>query len=377
MQIELIIFAIIIFTYGLFTTVAIIGIGRLISLQKTKGRGFNPKFISIVVSFKNEEKNLKEFISEIVKQQYPKDKFELIMIDDCSDDQSYHIAKQQLSSSNITYQLHKQETHKGKKHNLDLAIQKTNGEIIVTTDADVVSRNAQWLNTINSYFSHQKTDLLIMPIDYVDSETTLGFFQILENIALTAYTAGFAGINKPFLCNGANLAFSKQSFETINGYQSHAHVSSGEDVFLLEDIKKLKGSNIQYGLSKELIAYTKTQSSLKDLFNQRVRWAYKAKYNSNLLNSGLGLLIILSNLVFLAWFVALAKQSVFTPYLSIFATAKIFFDFLLLLLASVFLRRTKFLSGLIFFESIYWLYALIIGTCSLFWKPNWKGKKIS
>lgn len=377
MQIELIIFAIIIFTYGLFTTTAIIGIGRLIRLQKVKRNEYNPKLISIVVSFKNEEKNLKPFISEITKQHYPKDKFELIMIDDCSDDQSYNLAEHQLSNSDITYQLHQQTSHKGKKHNLGFAIQKSNGEIIVTTDADVLYRNPNWLSTINTYFSNQKTDLLIMPIDYIDSKTILGTFQILENIALTAYTIGFSGINKPFLCNGANLAFTKNSFHAVNGYQSHSHISSGEDVFLLEDIKKLKDSEIRYGLSKELIVYTNTQNTLKDLFNQRVRWAYKAKYNSNTINSSLGLLIILSNLIFLAWFVALVKQSVFIPYLSIFALAKVFFDFLLLFLASSFLNRTRILVGLVFFESIYWLYALIIGTCSLFWKPNWKGKRIS
>ena len=377
MQIELILFAIIIFTYGLFTTTAIIGIGRLVRFKRLKNNEFNPKLISIVVSFKNEEENIRTFIAEINKQEYPKDKFELIMFDDCSDDQSYNIAKQQLSSSTITHQLHKQETHKGKKCNLGLAIQKANGEIIVTTDADVIVRNSQWLNTINSYFSRQKTDLLIMPIDYIDTKTTLGFFQILENIALTAYTAGFAGINKPFLCNGANLAFLKNSFQTVNGYETHSHISSGEDVFLLEDIKKLKGANIQYGLSKELIVYTNTQNTLKDIFNQRVRWAYKAKYNSNVVNSSLGLTVILSNLIFLAWFVALVKQSVFIPYLSIFAISKVFFDFLLLFLASIFLNRSRFLVGLVFFESIYWVYALIIGTCSLFWKPNWKGKRVS
>ena len=62
--------------------------------------------------------------------------------------------------------------------------------------------------------------MLIMPVDF---ETTTGFlsqFQILENIALTGITAGFSGIKMPFMCNGANLAFKKEVYETVNGYHN-------------------------------------------------------------------------------------------------------------------------------------------------------------
>ena len=72
----------------------------------------------------------------------------------------------------------------------------------------------------------------------------LSSFQITENIALTAITAGFCGINRPFMCNGANLAFTKHAYIEVNGYSNNFHISSGEDVFLLEDLKKLDSQRI-------------------------------------------------------------------------------------------------------------------------------------
>jgi len=219
--------------------------------------------------------------------------------------------------------------------------------------------------------------MLVMPIDFENQSGLLAKFQIMENLALTAITAGYSGIQKPFMCNGANLAFKKDAYRLVNGYQSHLHLSSGEDVFLMEDLKKLAPEAIHYGLIRTLIVKTKPVTNFNNLFQQRIRWASKAKYNSNNLNLFAGFIILATNLLFLALFVAILKKSVIIPYLSIFVLAKFVFDFLLLFLASNFLGRTKQILWLIPFECIYWLYALIVGIGSLFLKPKWKGKKIN
>lgn len=377
MQIELFIFSLVIVAYGTFTTLAIIGLGKLKHVPVLPKYNLPREFISIIISARNEEKNIKDCILQIIKQNYPKEDFELIMIDDASTDNTFEFAKQILDESSLNYQLIKQVEHQGKKKNIAQAIEASKGSIIITSDADVSYRNPNWLITISNYFWTHDPNLLIMPVDFVTQRGILPAFQIIENIALTGITAGYTGTNKPFMCNGANLAFKKSVYTSVNGYNSHMHISSGEDVFLLEDIKKLPKSSIHYFLSRALIVKTKPQTDLKDFFSQRVRWAYKAKYNSNGLNMLAGIIILLANLIFIALFVAILKKSVFTPYLSIFAIAKLLFDFLLLFLASVFLGRVKYIWWLIPFECIYWLYALTIGTASLFLKPYWKGKKIS
>ena len=218
--------------------------------------------------------------------------------------------------------------------------------------------------------------MLIMPVDFETESGTLPAFQIIENIALTAITAGYAEINKPFMCNGANLAFTKKAYEKAGGYQSHINISSGEDVFLMEGIKKTHPNGIHYVLSKALIVKTKAQITYQSFFNQRLRWAYKAKYNSNVLNLSAGFLILMANLLIPALLVAILNKSAIIPYLSIFVLVKFVFDFLLLFLASNYLGRLNYLIWIIPFQCVYWLYALIIGLCSLVVKPYWKDKKI-
>ena len=247
MLIELYIFAFALISYGFLITLAIIGFNKLNRTIEASKHPLN-LFISIIVSARNEEQTIKDFIYEIIKQNFPKTNFELIIIDDYSNDNTYELAKETLEKSGIKYKLIKQDIHCGKKKNLALAIDKSKGDIIITTDADVIYRHPNWLKSISTYFSALSPNMLIMPVDFKSESDLLSRFQITENIALTGITAGYAGIQKPFMCNGANLAFKKNIYEEVKGYQSHIHISSGEDVFLLESFAKLDTKLIHYVL---------------------------------------------------------------------------------------------------------------------------------
>jgi poly-beta-1,6-N-acetyl-D-glucosamine synthase len=373
--IELYIFTIAILAYGIFITLAIIGFGRLSAPLKIKENS-KDFFISIIASAKNEAENIIQFITELEKQSYPKQKFELIIIDDHSSDNTFSLALETLKKSTLNYQLIKKDRHFGKKRNLTDAINLSKGSVIITTDADVTERHKDWLATIAVHFTMYDPNLLIMPIDYIGNRGLLTAFQIVENFALSAITAGFTGIKRPFLCNGANLAFSKSAFNSVSGYTNHVNISSGEDVFLLEDLKKLDANSIQYGLKQELIVKTKAVSTIKVFFEQRIRWAYKSKYNPNSLNLFASFIIVITNLLFVALLAAIYKKSVIIPYLSIFIVAKLIFDFLLLFLAANFLGRKKYIVWFLPFELLYWLYSIIIAIASLFVKPYWKGIKV-
>lgn len=376
MQLELILFSIIIIAYGIIITLAIVGINYLNISRTNNSKLLEPPFISIILSFRNESNNAHAFINEIIKQSYNKDFFELILVDDFSDDNSYEIFESTLKQTDLKFTLIKQTQHRGKKHNLAQAIEIANGTIIVTTDADVNFRHKNWLSTIATYFENNKPNALVMPIDFEEPKNIISLFQVTENLALTGITAGFCGINKPFLCNGANFAFLKEAYQKVGGYLSHISISSGEDVFLLEDLKKIDASKIHYGFNNELIVNTKAIETIPEFLNQRLRWAGKSKYNSNLFSQTFGFIIIVANLLFLTIGVSYIKNLPITPYLSIFALTKLIFDFLLLFLASKFLGKTKYLWFIIPFECVYWLYAIIVGIGSMFIKPTWKGIKV-
>jgi len=377
MLFELSILLALMFTYCTFILMAVFGIYKLNKTKlKVSHSHYNYSFVSIIVSIKNESVNAKAFIHEIEKQTYSKEHFELIIIDDFSNDNSFEIFKEILEESDINYKIFRKTSHFGKKRNVSEAINKAIGTIIITTDADVVYRDANWLTTIVNYFQKNNPSLLIMPIDYILDSGILSNFQMTENLALTGITAGFCGIHKPFLCNGSNLAFTKSAFNSVGGYSNHIDVSSGEDVFLLEDLKRIDIKAIHYSWQQELIVKTKTVNFIFDLLNQRIRWAKKFKQNPNVLNFVFGFILICASLIYVFLPIAILNQSLITPYLLIFCCSKLILDFLLLFLTSKFFGKTKHLLYLFPFEFLYWLYAILVGFGALFIKPTWKGVKV-
>lgn len=370
------IFGILIIAYGFVITIAMLGWSRL-SYFKADMKEQHHTRVSIVIPAKNEASNIVHCVKELVAQAYPEQLFEIVVVDDASEDNTWQVISEYAASQPAKIVLLRQSAHAGKKQCLTEAIAQCTGDLVITSDADMFGRSQYWLQTIVAYYEAHRPKMIIMPLSYQLGSSFLNRFQVTENTALAGVTGGYAGMHRAFLCNGANLAFEKDAFISVGGYSSHSHIASGEDVFLLEDIKKKYSSRaIQYLFSRQAIAKTYSVAGFRDLFNQRLRWAYKAKYSTNKLNALVGFIVVAANLVFPALFVGLIERSPLISYLSIFAMAKVVFDFLLLFLASDFLGVRPVLIFVVPFECIYWIYATVVGLSSVLVKPTWKNRKI-
>ena len=78
-----------------------------------------------------------------------------------------------------------------------------------------------------------------------------------------------------FMANGANMAFSKQAFLAVKGYEGNFHHPSGDDMFLIEKMKLAFPNQIQFVKSTEATVYTKAKPDWSSLMQQRLRWASK------------------------------------------------------------------------------------------------------
>lgn len=370
------VFGILIIAYGFVITIAMLGWSRLSYFRADMKETHHTK-VSVVIPAKNEAANIVHCVKELLDQGYPAHLLEVIVVDDASEDNTWQVISGYAASREGRIILMRQRMHAGKKQCLADAIAQCSGELVITSDADMFGRSQYWLQTIVSYYEAHRPKMIILPLSYELGSSVLNRFQVTENTALAGITGGYAGMHRAFLCNGANLAFEKEAFLSVGGYSSHSHIASGEDVFLLEDIKKAYSSKaVQYLFSRQAIAKTYSVTGIRDLFHQRLRWAYKAKYSSNKLNALIGFIVVAANLVFPALFVGLIERSPLISYLSIFAMAKVVFDFLLLFLASDFLGVRPVLVFLVPFECIYWIYATVIGLSSILVKPTWKNRKI-
>lgn len=82
------------------------------------------------------------------------------------------------------------------------------------------------------------------------------------------------------MCNGANLAYTKKTFEEVGGFTGIDNIASGDDMLLMHKIYKRYPEKIMFLKSQEAIVQTQPVNSVRGFFNQRIRWASKAsKYD--------------------------------------------------------------------------------------------------
>jgi len=332
----------------------------------------SPVPVSIIICARNEEKNIVLCLRSVLLQQYPANLMQIILINDASTDATVSRAESVLKDSGISYRIISNAQQKGKKQSISYAMQFADNALIVLRDADTFTTSQLWLSTVSEFWQTKHSDLIIAPVAIAHNFGILWAMQAVENNILTMLAGGSTFYQKPFLCSGANLAFTKTIFERTNGYSSHLNVASGDDVLFMEDVKKIKGAKIDYLRSADAIVHTYPCYSFSDLLKQKIRWASKFKQNRNKLNLLIAMLSFAVNLGWLFFLVYAYAAPGHKALCLTFIFYKLLFDILLLFLAARFIRN----KGLWWFAlpvgCIYPIYACMVGAASVFIKPKWK-----
>lgn len=328
--------------------------------------------VSVIIAAKNEEENIISCLQSIVSQTYPNELFEIIVVDDGSNDQTYHLSDKFLSNSKISYRLIKNHQSIGKKQSIRKAVSESKGTLIVTRDADTFTTSNEWLAGIVNYYSISNKEFIIGPIAISPQHSLLSSFQETETKVLTVFTGAAVYFNTPFLCNGANLAFTKDLFYRTNSYENHLHLASGDDVLFLEEVRHLNKNCIGYLKNENCIVYTYPQKDLKSLFEQKARWSGKIFRSRNFLNWLTASIIAICNFTWLLAFI----YFVFDPKNSIlalfFVFSKLLIDILLVFLASRFVKTGINWALLLVTGFLYPVYSLIVTLAAVFTRPKWK-----
>jgi cellulose synthase/poly-beta-1,6-N-acetylglucosamine synthase-like glycosyltransferase len=236
-------------------------------------------FVSIVVPFRNERDNLKNLLDQLSRQSYPIELMEVIFVDDFSDDGGREVIRNYPGLQCLYKVITLKDTgmrEGSKKRALETGIREAQGELIITTDADI-SFGTLWVNSIENYYRRTGCKLIWGPVLY---KAVPGFwkgFYSLDFTGLVASAAGAAGIQKAFMCNGANMAFQKSAYDETGGYKGNERFLSGDDVFLLHKVKKRYGNDqVSFIKDPDAVVTTDPPQSLAGFINQRSRWASKS-----------------------------------------------------------------------------------------------------
>lgn len=98
------------------------------------------------------------------------------------------------------------------------------------------------------------------------------------------------------MCNGANLAYTREVFEEVNGFAGNENVASGDDEFLMHKIAKKYPDKVFFNPVFDAIVRTASQENLTHFYQQRRRWASKWKHYDNWQVSALAVFVFLANL---------------------------------------------------------------------------------
>jgi cellulose synthase/poly-beta-1,6-N-acetylglucosamine synthase-like glycosyltransferase len=329
-------------------------------------------FASVVIPVRNEAENLPNLLNSLLKQTYPKKCFEVIIIDDNSTDNSLvnlYNFKENNQKLNIKI-LTSQPKYAGayKKQALAQGIEFAKGEIILQTDADVILP-PRWIERMVNNFEDE-TVLVAGPVRYM-TKNMFTEMQALELAGLVGLSASGFAMNRPFLCNGANMAFRKSVFEKIGGYEGINHIASGDDLLLLQKIQVVYPGCSSFAWSADVIVDTYPCESISGWWMQRRRWVSKSLAYLNFST-------ILTH--FIAYFYHIGLIGIFfigEDWLLILVIwlTKIGADAIFLNHVCQFLGRKKWLRWLLVAESIYPIYVMLIGLITIFLKKyEWKGR---
>jgi poly-beta-1,6-N-acetyl-D-glucosamine synthase len=328
--------------------------------------------VTVIICARNERYNIGLCLKTLAYQDYPKAMLELILVDDHSSDKTIAAAEEVLSESGITYRILKNSERLGKKLSITRAIALAANPIIVLRDADTYATSKNWLRSISDFYQLTQADLIIAPVTFAGRHGFLHALQAIENRLLTMLTAGSAYFNKAFLCNGANLVFTKSIFGKVGGYKSHLHIESGDDILFMEDVKKQPDARIAFLNSDEAAVETYSQRRVKNLLRQRTRWASKFRFNRNPLNLLLAILTFSANAGFIVSICFLFTGGQARQSALLFLIFKLSIDILLLFLATGFKPGKNLRAYVIPVAFVYPLYAVTVAFLSLFANPGWK-----
>lgn len=364
-----VVFGIILGSYCLVLLVMLFGWLR-IRRQTMPVRGGEVPGISVIVAVRNEEENIGPLIQSLGSVSYPKDKYEVIIVDDHSVDGTRALAESLVRNFSNMKLIALPDGKEGKKQGLGFGIQQSKFDVIATTDADCrFSKN--WLQCMSFYFEDSGTRMVSGAVKLTSDHSFFYRLQSAEFITLVGSGAAAIGLGHPVMCNGANLAFRKEVFKEVAGYDGNAHIPSGDDEYLMRKVFKRYPRGIRFLNFYEGVVSSSPQRTLKDFFHQRVRWASKWKRNTDLVTRILAVFIFLSHISFLALVVRNAQGLDGSLGLVL---SKIFLEGVFFFWIGRFLDRGFDIPAFLVWQLLYPIYVTVIGLSSLMTGYQWKNR---
>lgn len=348
----------------------------------TTDHSYKPvSFFSIIIPARNEEDNIRECLLSIFKNNYPKDLYEVIVINDESTDNTEDIIRSfqkqhpNLRLLQMRELLQGQKINAYKKKAIEAAISRASGKWIITTDADcIVPEN--WLASFDNYIQQSGKKFIAAPVAFIDDHTFLGRFQCLDFLSLQGITAASVSAGFHSMCNGANLCYEKALFHKVNGFENISHIASGDDMLLMHKVQQRNADDIGYLYTPQSIVYTQPMKTWKTFINQRIRWASKAGDYTDWKIKTVLWLVYLLNVLMAAAFIAALLHPVMLLYWLGLLLVKTITELFFMAKITAFYNQRSLLKWFALMQPLHIFYTISAGFLGRFGSYRWKERKV-
>lgn len=356
--------------YAFVVIVLFIGTLRVQSSVKSNAQ----PFVSVIVATRNEEATIGECIHSLLNQDYPADKYEIIVVNDRSTDETGQIIEKvrKRSANVIRVDITSESVEMaGKQNALNAGIKKSRGSIILTTDADCMAKSS-WIKTMVSYFDEKTGVVIGLPVTREDA-----FFAKLQSIDLVYLlncAVGIIGWNKPISAIGNNMAVRAEAINQIGGISALGFTVT-EDAALIRTVSQKTDWLIRAARDINAVVITKPVKNLRQFYKQRSRWIIGGfvdapKWGIVAIQLILLFYILLFSLIPVAIFL---RNTELLFGVGICFLVKLLVDFVLASDIFYRLKKLDFMKFFIPYEIFQMLYGILIWFSSIVYRRvNWK-----
>jgi cellulose synthase/poly-beta-1,6-N-acetylglucosamine synthase-like glycosyltransferase len=332
--------------------------------------------VSIVVAARNEENNIDKCLQSLTEQSYSFDKYEIIIVDDGSTDKTASIVQ---SFSDRFANVHlislvsdsaRQIGHKPVA--LARGIAQAKGEIILTTDADCLVP-PQWIEIMVNHFE-EGVVLVAGPVVERESITFFAKIEQLEFLGLITTAAGLIGAGRPIICNGANLAYLKNAFAAVGGFDNKTN--SNDDESLMNQMVHRKIGKVVFAPESGAVVTTGSSNTIKTFLRQRIRWANKRGHyeDKSILVTLAGLYLFFASMFITS--ILLFHEPIFILPISIAFAGKMLADYFTLRSGARLFKQHLPIFYFLIAEVLHVPYIVIAAAIGQFSSMRWKGRTI-
>ncbi len=222
-------------------------------------------FVTITIPAYNEEKNIQQTMESVLDLNYPKDKFELIVVNDGSKDSTAKVVQNVIRQNpGFNIKLINQE-NTGKGGAINNGIEAARGEFFVVLDADSYPEKDA-LVKILPHFENSDVAVVLPTMKVWKPKTLLQKIQSSEYVVNMFYKRIMSMLNCVPVIPGPFSVYRTAVLKEIGGFEPRN---------LTEDFEiTLRFQSKHHKILQLLdpVVWTKAPSDIKGLYKQRNRW---------------------------------------------------------------------------------------------------------